>query len=261
MWHDNILGAIGSTPLVKLNRVTRGMPGTLLAKAEMLNPGGSVKDRIGISMIRAAENSGQLRPGGTIIECTSGNTGAGVAIAAIALGYKCIFTTTDKQSKEKIDVLRALGAEVYVCPTHVAPDDPRSYYSVARRLADEIPNSFHLNQYDNPANAVAHYETTGPEIWADTEGRVTHFFAGAGTGGTISGTARYLKELNPSVKVIGVDPFGSVYHKYFHSGVSSTRKRFTPISRRASAKISLRATWTLTSLTIMCASTTRPRCR
>jgi len=224
MWHDNILGAIGSTPLVRLNRVSRGLPCTVLAKVESLNPGGSVKDRIGIAMIRAAEAEGRLRPGGTIIECTSGNTGAGVSLAAIALGYRCIFTTTDKQSKEKIDVLRALGAEVHVCPTHVEPDDPRSYYSVARRLASEIPNSFHLNQYDNPANTEAHYATTGPELWSDTEGRITHFLAGAGTGGTMSGTAKYLKEQNPDVKAVGIDPMGSVYFKYFHTGEFDTRE-------------------------------------
>lgn len=218
MWHDNILGTIGSTPLVRLNRVSRGLPCAIVAKVEMLNPGGSVKDRIGIAMIRAAEADGRLKPGGTVIECTSGNTGAGVALAAIALGYRCVFTTTDKQSKEKIDVLRALGAEVHVSPTHVEPDDPRSYYSVARRLATEIPNSFHLNQYDNPANTEAHYLTTGPELWADTDGRITHFIAGAGTGGTISGATRYLKERNPDIKAIGVDPFGSVYYKYFHTG-------------------------------------------
>lgn len=218
MWHDNVLGTIGNTPLVRLNRVATGIECTVLAKLELLNPGGSVKDRIGISMIRAAERDGRLKPGGTLIECTSGNTGTGLALAGIALGYRCIFTTTDKQSQEKVDVLRALGAEVHVCPTHVAPEDPRSYYSVAARLAKEIPNSVHLNQYDNPANAVAHYETTGPEIWKDTDGAVTHFVAGAGTGGTISGTSKYLKEQNPAIQTIGVDPFGSVYYKYFHTG-------------------------------------------
>ena len=218
MWHDNVLGTIGNTPLVRLNKVCTDTECTVLAKIELFNPGGSVKDRIGISMIRAAEREGRLRPGGTLIECTSGNTGAGVAIAAIALGYKCIFTTTDKQSQEKIDVLRALGAEVHVCPTHVAPEDPRSYYSVAARLARETPNSVHLNQYDNPSNTAAHYESTGPEIWSETDGRVTHFIAGAGTGGTISGTGKYLKEQNPDTTVIGVDPFGSVYYKYFHTG-------------------------------------------
>jgi cystathionine beta-synthase len=218
MWHEDILGTIGDTPLVKLNRLARGLPCTVLAKLEFFNPGSSVKDRIGISMIEAAEESGELKPGGTIIEGTSGNTGAGLALAAIARGYSCVFTTTDKQSPEKIAVLRALGAKVIVCPTAVAPDDPRSYYSVARRLATEIPNSVYVNQYDNPANAPAHERTTGPEIWDQTEGRVTHFVAGAGTGGTISGVARFLKSKNPDVKIIGVDPYGSVYWKYFHTG-------------------------------------------
>ena len=218
MWYDNILGTVGETPLVKLNSVTEGLPCTVLAKVEFFNPGGSVKDRIGQAMVEDAEARGLIEPGGTIIEGTSGNTGAGLALAAIAKGYRCIFTTTDKQSKEKVDVLKALGAEVIVCPTAVEPDDPRSYYSVARRLASEIPNSVYLNQYDNPANGQVHYETTGPEIWEQTEGRVTHYVAGAGTGGTISGTARYLKEQNPDVKVIGVDPYGSVYYSYFHTG-------------------------------------------
>ena len=218
MWHDNILETVGETPLVRINRLADGLPCTVLAKVEFFNPGGSVKDRIGVAMVEAAEAEGRLKPGGTIIEGTSGNTGAGLALAAIAKGYRCIFTTTDKQSQEKVDVLRALGAEVIVCPTAVAPDDPRSYYSRARRLAEEIPNSVYLNQYDNPANAVAHYETTGPELWAQTEGRITHFITGAGTGGTISGAAKYLKEQNPDVQVIGVDPYGSVYYTYFQTG-------------------------------------------
>lgn len=218
MWHENIVEAIGNTPIVRLNSVIDEAPCTVVAKVEFFNPGGSVKDRIGIAMIEAAEESGELRPGGTIIEGTSGNTGAALAVAAVARGYRCIFTTTDKQSQEKLDVLRALGAEVIVCPTNVAPDDPKSYYSVARRLADEIPNAVYLNQYDHPANTKAHYESTGPEIWVQTEGRVTHFVAGAGTGGTISGAAKYLKEQNPEIKVIGVDPYGSVYYKYFHAG-------------------------------------------
>lgn len=224
MWHDSVLGTIGNTPLVRLNALASDLPCTVLAKVEFFNPGGSVKDRIGISMIEAAEAAGDLKPGGTIIEGTSGNTGAGLAIAAIAKGYRCIFTTTDKQSQEKVDVLRAYGAEVRVCPTNVEPDDPRSYYSVARRLAEEIPNSVYLNQYDHPANAQAHYETTGPELWEQTEGRITHYVAGAGTGGTISGTARYLKEQNPEVRVIGVDPYGSVFHKYFETGVFDKRE-------------------------------------
>lgn len=219
MWYQNILETIGQTPLVRINKLAAHLPCTVLAKVEFFNPGGSVKDRIAVSMVEAAEREGKLKPGGTIIEGTSGNTGAGLALAAIAKGYKCIFTTTDKQSQEKVDVLRALGAEVIVCPTNVAPEDPRSYYSVAKRLSQEIPNAIYPNQYDNPANAVAHYYTTGPEIWEQTEGRVTHYIAGAGTGGTISGTARYLKEQKQAVKVIGVDPFGSVYYKYFHDGV------------------------------------------
>jgi len=219
MWHESVLDTIGDTPLVKLNQLANEVPCTVLAKVEFFNPGGSVKDRIGRSMIEDAEAKGLIEPGGTIIEGTSGNTGAGLAITAIAKGYRCIFTTTDKQSQEKVDVLRGLGAEVLVCPTNVEPDDPRSYYSVARRLADEIPNSIYLNQYDNPANTKAHYETTGPELWEDTEGRITHFIAGAGTGGTISGAAKYLKEQNPGIRVIGVDPYGSVFHTYYHEGV------------------------------------------
>lgn len=201
-----------------MNRLFASIPATVLAKVEFLNPGGSVKDRIGLSMVEAAEKSGDLKPGGTIIEGTSGNTGAGLALVAIAKGYKCVFTSTDKQSQEKIDVLRALGAEVIVCPTNVEPDDPKSYYSVARRLATEIPNSVYLNQYDNPANTEAHYKTTGPELWAQTDRRISHFIAGAGTGGTISGCTRYLKEQRPGLKTIGVDPYGSVYYKYFHTG-------------------------------------------
>lgn len=218
MWLDSILDTIGNTPLVRLNAIPKGLPCTVLAKVEFTNPGGSVKDRIAVAMIEDAEAKGQLKPGGTIIEGTSGNTGAGLAIAAIAKGYRCIFTTTDKQSQEKIDVLRAFGAEVIVCPTAVAPDDPRSYYSVAKRLSQEIPNSFYPNQYDHPANAEAHYRTTGPELWEQTEGRISHYFAGAGTGGTISGTTRFLKERRPEMKTIGVDPYGSVYYSYFHTG-------------------------------------------
>ncbi|MGB3545151.1 cystathionine beta-synthase [Rubrivirga sp.] len=218
MWSDSILDTIGNTPLVRLLTLGRDLPCTVLAKVEFFNPGGSVKDRIGLAMIEDAEAKGQLKPGGTIIEGTSGNTGAGLAIAGIAKGYRCIFTTTDKQSPEKVDVLRALGAEVIVCPTNVAPDDPRSYYSVAARLSKEIPNSFYPNQYDHPANADAHYRTTGPELWEQTEGRITHFVAGAGTGGTISGTGRYLKEKNADVQIIGVDPYGSVYAEYWRTG-------------------------------------------
>ena len=219
MWHDSVLGTIGDTPLVELNNIGSDLPCTVLGKVEFFNPGGSVKDRIGISMIEDAEEKDLIEPGGTIIEGTSGNTGAGLAIAAIAKGYRCIFTTTDKQSQEKVDVLRGLGAEVLVCPTNVEPDDPRSYYSVARRLSEEIPNSIYLNQYDNPSNPQIHYETTGPELWEQTEEQITHFIAGAGTGGTISGTARYLKEQNDDIEIIGVDPCGSVFYKYFHEGV------------------------------------------
>ncbi|MFW5955268.1 MAG: PLP-dependent cysteine synthase family protein, partial [Rhodothermales bacterium] len=212
MWHKDVLGTIGNTPLVQFNRVFSDFPFAVLAKVEYLNPAGSVKDRIGLEMIEDAEKRGDLKPGGTIIEGTSGNTGAGLALVAIAKGYNCIFTTTDKQSQEKIDVLRALGAEVIVCPTNVAPDDPKSYYSVARRLAGEIPNSVYLNQYDNLANTRAHYRTTGPELWDQTDERIMHFFAGAGTGGTISGVSRFLKERRSEIRTIGVDPFGSVYY-------------------------------------------------
>lgn len=218
MYYNSILETIGNTPLVKLNELTEGLKGTILVKIEYFNPGQSVKDRIGIKMIEDAEAKGLIEPGGTIIEGTSGNTGLGLALAAAVKGYKCIFTTTDKQSKEKIDLLRAMGAEVKVCPTNVEPDDPQSYYSVAKRLNDEIPNSYYPNQYDNPSNTAAHYETTGPEIWEQTEGKITHYVAGMGTGGTISGTGRYLKEQNPDIKVIGVDSVGSVYKKYFETG-------------------------------------------
>jgi len=217
MWHEDILGTIGNTPLVKINRVAKDIACTVLAKLEYFNPGNSVKDRIGLPMIERAERQGKLKPGGTIIEGTSGNTGAGLALAAICRGYKCIFTTTDKQSREKIAVLKALGAEVLVCPTAVRPEDPRSYYSVAARLAKEIPNSVHVNQYENPANPEAHYRTTGPELWDQTEGRITHYFVASGTGGTICGTTRFLKEKNPRIRTVGVDPFGSVYFKYFHT--------------------------------------------
>jgi cystathionine beta-synthase len=218
MWHEDILGTIGNTPLVRVNRLATHLPCTVLAKLEFFNPGGSVKDRIGVSMIDAAVEAGDLKPGGTIIEGTSGNTGVGLALAAVSRGYRCVFTTTDKQSPEKIAILRALGAEVIVCPTAVTPEDPRSYYSVARRLAEEIPNSAYVNQYDNPANTEAHIQSTGPEIWEQSDGRVTHVVAGAGTGGTISGIATYLKRQNPDVSIIGVDPYGSVYWKYFHTG-------------------------------------------
>lgn len=216
---ENILETIGNTPMVKLNKVVTGIPGTILAKVETFNPGNSTKDRMALKMIEDAEKSGVLKPGGTIIEGTSGNTGMGLAIAAIIKGYKCIFTTTDKQSKEKVDALRALGAEVVVCPTNVEPEDPKSYYSVSSRLINEVPNSWKPNQYDNLSNAQAHYESTGPEIWEQTEGKVTHFVVGVGTGGTISGVAKYLKEQNPDVKIWGIDTYGSVFKTYKETGV------------------------------------------
>lgn len=213
-----ILDAIGNTPLVRLNKVTAGVPATVLAKVETFNPGNSIKDRMALKMIEDAEKSGKLKPGGTIIEGTSGNTGMGLAIAGIVKGYKCIFTTTDKQSKEKVDALKAFGAEVIVCPTNVEPEDPRSYYSVAARLNREIENSFHPNQYDNLSNRQAHYEQTGPEIWEQTEGKITHLVVGAGTGGTITGTARFLKEKNPNIKVWAIDTYGSALKKYHETG-------------------------------------------
>jgi len=219
MWYNNILETIGNTPLVKLNTITKGVPGTILAKIETTNPGNSIKDRMAVKMIEDAEKSGKLKPGGTIIEGTSGNTGMGLAMAAIIKGYKCIFTTTDKQSKEKVDALRAFGAEVIVCPTNVEPEDPRSYYSVSSRLEREVPNSWKPNQYDNLANSQAHYEQTGPEIWEQTEGKITHLVVGVGTGGTISGTGKYLKEKNPDIKVWGIDTYGSVFKKYKETGI------------------------------------------
>jgi cystathionine beta-synthase len=217
--HNSIIDCIGNTPLVKLHSVSKGIKGTIAAKVEYLNPGNSVKDRMAIRMVEDAEKDGRLRPGGTIIEGTSGNTGMGLAIAAVIKGYKCIFTVSDKQSKEKIDILRAMGAEVVVCPTNVDPSDPRSYYSVSRRLTSETPNSFYPNQYDNLSNTAAHYATTGPEIWEQTEGKVTHVVAGVGTGGTICGISKFLKEKNPNIKVIGVDTYGSVFKKYKETGI------------------------------------------
>ena len=217
-YHENILATIGNTPLVQLHKVVAEVPATVLMKVETFNPGHSIKDRMAIKMLEDAEARGDIRPGGTIIECTSGNTGMGLAIAAAVKGYTCIFTTTDKQSKEKIDLLKALGAEVIVCPTNVEPDDPKSYYSVARRLSEQLPNSYWCNQYDNLSNRQAHYESTGPEIWQQTDGRVTHLVVGVGTGGTISGTGRFLKEQNPQVQVWGVDTYGSVFKKYHETG-------------------------------------------
>lgn len=219
MYYNSIIETTGNTPLVRLNNVNKGIKGTILVKVEYFNPGQSMKDRIAIKMIDDAEKTGSLKPGGTIIEGTSGNTGMGLALTAIAKGYKCIFTLTDKQSKEKIDILRAMGAEVIVCPTNVAADDPRSYYSVAQKLTREIPNSYYPNQYDNLANTDAHYETTAPEIWKQTEGKVTHYAAGVGTGGSMCGVSKYLKEQNPDVITIGIDTYGSVFTKYKETGI------------------------------------------
>ncbi len=216
---DSILGTIGNTPLVRLNKIASEIEATVYAKVETFNPGHSIKDRMALKMIEDAEQAGLLKPGGTIIEGTSGNTGMGLAIAAIVKGYKCIFTTTDKQSQEKIDALRAFGAEVQVCPTDVDPEDPRSYYSVSARLEKETPNAWKANQYDNLSNSQAHYESTGPEIWEQTEGKIDHLLVGVGTGGTITGTARYLKEKNPAIKVWGIDTYGSIFKKYKETGV------------------------------------------
>ena len=218
MWYENILEVVGGTPMVRLNRVCRGLKPTLLAKLEYMNPGGSVKDRIGITMLEAAEREGRIKPDGTVIEGTSGNTGMGLALACAVKGYHCIFTMPDKMSQEKIDALRALGAEVIVTPTQVEHNDPRSYHSVALRLSREIPNSVFPNQYANPANVEAHYRTTGPEIWEQTEGKVSHVVIGVGTGGTITGVARFLKEKNPAVRVIGADPEGSIFAEMFRTG-------------------------------------------
>jgi cystathionine beta-synthase len=216
---NNILETIGNTPMVRINNITKDLPCTVLAKIETTNPGNSIKDRMALKMIEDAEKDGRLKPGGTIIEGTSGNTGMGLAIAAIIKGYKCIFTTTDKQSKEKVDALRAFGAEVVVCPTDVEPEDPRSYYSVSSRLEKEVPNSWKPNQYDNKSNSAAHYEQTGPEIWEQTEGKITHLIVGVGTGGTISGTGKYLKEKNPNIKILGIDTYGSIFKKLKETGI------------------------------------------
>ncbi|PSR13354.1 MAG: cystathionine beta-synthase [Bacteroidetes bacterium] len=229
-YKNNILETIGNTPLVKMNKVTAEIPALVLMKVETFNPGHSIKDRMAVKMLDDAEANGKIQPGGTIIECTSGNTGMGLAIAACVRGYRCIFTTSDKQSKEKIDLLKALGAEVIVCPTNVTPDDPRSYYSVAERLSQEIPNSYWFNQYDNLSNRLAHYESTGPEIWAQTEGKVTHMIVGVGTGGTISGTGRYLKEQNPNIKIWGVDTYGSVFKKYHETGIFDEKEIYPYIT-------------------------------
>ncbi|NBW72160.1 MAG: pyridoxal-phosphate dependent enzyme [Flavobacteriia bacterium] len=215
----NILETIGNTPMVKINKITKDLPCDVYAKIETFNPGNSTKDRMAIKMIEDAEKDGSLKPGGTIIEGTSGNTGMGLAIGAVIKGYKCIFTTTDKQSKEKVDALRAFGAEVIVCPTNVEPEDPRSYYSVSSRLVKETPNSWKPNQYDNLSNSAAHYEQTGPEIWNQTDGKITHLVVGVGTGGTICGTGKYLKEKNPKIKILGIDTYGSVFKKYKETGI------------------------------------------
>ncbi len=215
---NNILETIGNTPLIRLNKITKDFPCEVLAKVDYFNPGNSIKDRMALKMVEDAEKSGKLKPGGTIIEGTSGNTGMGLALAACVKGYKCIFVTTDKQSKEKADILKAVGAEVIVCPTNVAPEDPRSYYSVAKRLATEVPNSCHMNQYDNLSNRQAHYESTGPELWEQTDGKITHFVCTAGTGGTITGTAKYLKEKNPNIKVWAIDVYGSLLTNYYKTG-------------------------------------------
>ncbi len=218
-YFNNLTESIGNTPMVILNNITKNLPCSVWAKYESFNPGNSVKDRIGLNMIIEAENNGHLKPGGTIIEGTSGNTGMGLAIASITRGYKCIFVTSDKQSQEKVDILRAFGADVIVCPTDVEPDDPRSYYSVSKKLSEETENSWYVNQYDNLSNRMTHYESTGPEIWDQTDGKVTHFVVGVGTGGTISGVGKFLKEKNPNVKIWGVDAYGSVLKKYHETGV------------------------------------------
>ena len=216
---ENILETIGNTPLIKLNKITSEVDALVLAKVEFFNPGSSVKDRMALQMVEDAESDGRLKPGGTIVEGTSGNTGMGLALAAIVKGYKLICVTTDKQSKEKIDILRAVGAEVIICPTNVEPDDPRSYYSVAKKIGDETPNSWYVNQYDNLSNSKAHYLSTGPEIWDQTNGKITHFVVGVGTGGTISGVGKFLKEKNPNIKIWGIDTYGSVFKKYHETGV------------------------------------------
>jgi cystathionine beta-synthase len=216
---ENILETIGNTPLIKLNKITSEVDALVLAKVEFFNPGSSVKDRMALQMVEDAESDGRLKPGGTIVEGTSGNTGMGLALAAIVKGYKLICITTDKQSKEKIDILKAVGAEVIICPTNVEPDDPRSYYSVAKKIGDETPNSWYVNQYDNLSNSKAHYLSTGPEIWDQTNGKITHFVVGVGTGGTISGVGKFLKEKNPNIKIWGIDTYGSVFKKYHETGV------------------------------------------
>ena len=227
---NNILETIGNTPLVRLNKLTKEVDAMVLAKVEFFNPGSSVKDRMAVKMVEDAEADGRLKPGGTIVEGTSGNTGMGLALAAIVKGYKLICVSTDKQSKEKFDILRAVGAEVIVCPTDVDPKDPRSYYSTSKRISEETPNSWYVNQYDNPSNTVAHYEQTGPEIWEQTDGKITHFVVGVGTGGTISGVGKYLKEKNPNIKIWGIDTYGSVFKKYHETGIFDENEIYSYIT-------------------------------
>ncbi len=228
--YNNVLETIGNTPLIRINNLFPDCPAQIFAKVETFNPGHSIKDRMALKMLEDAEKAGKIKPGGTIIECTSGNTGMGLALAATVKGYKCIFTTNDKQSKAKLDMLRAMGAEVIVCPTNVAPDDPQSYYSVAEKLSKEVPNSYWFNQYDNLSNRQAHYESTGPEIWRQTDGKVTDLIVGVGTGGTISGTSRYLKEQNPNVKAYGIDTYGSVFKKYHETGIFDEKEIYSYIT-------------------------------
>ncbi|WP_299261767.1 pyridoxal-phosphate dependent enzyme [uncultured Aquimarina sp.] len=227
---NNILETIGDTPMVKMNALVKDVNALVLAKYETFNPGNSVKDRMALKMVEDAEADGRLKAGGTIIEGTSGNTGMGLALVAIIKGYKLICVMADKQSKEKMDILRAVGAKVMVCPTNVEPDDPRSYYSVSKRLAEETPNSWYVNQYDNPSNAKAHYESTGPEIWEQTDGKITHFIVGVGTGGTISGVGKYLKEKNPNIKIWGIDTYGSVFKKYHETGIFDENEVYSYIT-------------------------------
>ena len=227
---NNILETIGNTPLIKLNRITNEVDALVLAKVEYFNPGSSVKDRMALKMVEDAEKDGRLKPGGTIVEGTSGNTGMGLALAAIVKGYKLICVSTDKQSKEKFDILRAVGADVIVCPTNVEPEDPRSYYSTSKRISEETENSWYVNQYDNPSNTEAHYLSTGPEIWDQTDGKITHFVVGVGTGGTISGVARYLKEKNPDIKIWGIDTYGSVFKKFHETGIFDKKEIYPYIT-------------------------------
>ena len=227
---NNILETIGNTPLIKLNRITDEVDALVLAKVEYFNPGSSVKDRMALKMVEDAEKDGRLKPGGTIVEGTSGNTGMGLALAAIVKGYKLICVSTDKQSKEKFDILKAVGADVIVCPTNVEPEDPRSYYSTSKRISEETENSWYVNQYDNPSNTEAHYLSTGPEIWDQTDGKITHFVVGVGTGGTISGVARYLKEKNPDIKIWGIDTYGSVFKKFHETGIFDKKEIYPYIT-------------------------------